>query len=587
MRREFQADVVNSQLPSLVAPELRGATNAHDIMTGFSVQFDPKFYEFQSDAQGISDVPTSMAKDQSIIRLIDDAMPERLELTADHVLNRLGVLTCGGCHRFSAGKEIAPGVVWPQDAGFVHVTEDGVLSPALTNVFLPQRKRILESFLCEFPPQQFVQGPAGGGPLSPLPENDEPDGEVPDGGEPESDVPDDGEPESDVPEDGEPESDVPEDGEPESDEPDGDESESDLPEDVEPESDEPDGDEPESEQPSNHPKFEMGRRYLPPHAEQVWTYIPYETDFPDVPAVFVMPGGEGTTSCDARVRNVDEYGFEVACLRPKFEPRPQGGVTLTFLAIEKGAGYIGEQQIDVDCHGVDQIQTGLPEEKARQSGWQTVPFSQPFRQRPYVLTELQSDHAGRLTDEAVGPHNTLISPAVGSVSRVGLAVAIDFHEQRVSNRNAYEEICYAAFSEGVFETGATENPLTCSVGSSEISSREKHGAQGLPKRRVSLMGKISKLLDALEPDLAMTSVLRDPGRPRSLWERLQETHDQVVAQRSVFLVASLTSRYVSDGGWVRGGFANDGVSQLFVEEDRSYDVERAHGNERVDFLYCR
>jgi hypothetical protein len=58
----------------------------------------------------------------------------------------------------SNGKDLGGGLTWPSSMGFVHVTEaqretapDGTvrfqISPALTNVFLPRRKAVLEAFL--------------------------------------------------------------------------------------------------------------------------------------------------------------------------------------------------------------------------------------------------------------------------------------------------------------------------------------------------------------------------------------------------------------------------------------------------------
>jgi len=74
-----------------------------------------------------------------------------LNLTPDEVINRAGATTCGGCHRFSRGKPVSPTLNWPADAGFVHVTELGELSLALTDVFLPAREQVLENFVCDPP----------------------------------------------------------------------------------------------------------------------------------------------------------------------------------------------------------------------------------------------------------------------------------------------------------------------------------------------------------------------------------------------------------------------------------------------------
>ena len=147
LRVDYQDDLVNQQMGFILAPELNGETRPNAIRTGFSLHASPKFYEFQSDAQGSADDPSVHVTD-SLKQRISAAIPTGINVNADHVMNRLGALTCGGCHRFSAGREIAPGVTWPQDAGFVHVTESGSLSPALHEVFLPQRRAFLEHYLC-------------------------------------------------------------------------------------------------------------------------------------------------------------------------------------------------------------------------------------------------------------------------------------------------------------------------------------------------------------------------------------------------------------------------------------------------------
>jgi hypothetical protein len=73
--------------------------------------------------------------------------------TADEMAARATAQSCGGCHQLSndvllggldgAGNPLK----WPASAGFVHTVENGTRSPALNNVFLPQRKLILAQFL--------------------------------------------------------------------------------------------------------------------------------------------------------------------------------------------------------------------------------------------------------------------------------------------------------------------------------------------------------------------------------------------------------------------------------------------------------
>jgi hypothetical protein len=70
------------------------------------------------------------------------------EIKTDHVLNRAGAMACGGCHQFSASKQIAANVAWPASLGFVHIDEGGILSPALLHAFLPGRLGSLKRAIC-------------------------------------------------------------------------------------------------------------------------------------------------------------------------------------------------------------------------------------------------------------------------------------------------------------------------------------------------------------------------------------------------------------------------------------------------------
>jgi hypothetical protein len=80
-------------------------------------------------------------------------------LTPANIAARAEALSCGGCHQLSTAapnNALGGGVTFPASLGFVHVSEftevgpDGDrfrISPALDNVFLPQRKAVMESFL--------------------------------------------------------------------------------------------------------------------------------------------------------------------------------------------------------------------------------------------------------------------------------------------------------------------------------------------------------------------------------------------------------------------------------------------------------
>lgn len=94
----------------------------------------------------------------SPFRTLLDARAQELGLTSDDIVNRAMALSCGGCHQESVGRPMGGSVPnFPGTLGFVHGSEfsteqgpDGprfLISPALTDHFLPHRRRVLESYL--------------------------------------------------------------------------------------------------------------------------------------------------------------------------------------------------------------------------------------------------------------------------------------------------------------------------------------------------------------------------------------------------------------------------------------------------------
>lgn len=82
-------------------------------------------------------------------------------LTPAHIALRAQALSCAGCHRLNNNVALGGGLIWPASLGFTHVTERVtevvagetrfVLSEALSDFFLPARRKILEDFLNEMP----------------------------------------------------------------------------------------------------------------------------------------------------------------------------------------------------------------------------------------------------------------------------------------------------------------------------------------------------------------------------------------------------------------------------------------------------
>lgn len=153
----FQSTFAHKNVAELVDVD-RGAaipagppTTVGDLIDKVGVDIDDKFYAVESDAGpfGTPDDPAlAIGSNQALKDAIDARIKElkvdqACGLTRSHVLNRMGAMSCGGCHQFSNGKDIAPGIRWPLSLTFVHVDEDGNLSNLLLDRFLPFRFKLM------------------------------------------------------------------------------------------------------------------------------------------------------------------------------------------------------------------------------------------------------------------------------------------------------------------------------------------------------------------------------------------------------------------------------------------------------------
>jgi hypothetical protein len=153
----FQSTFAHTNVAQLVEVD-RGAAipsgppiTVADLIDNIGVDIDDKFYAVESDAGPFStpdDPALAIGTNEALGKAIDARLAglkidQACGLNRGHVLNRMGAMTCGGCHQFSNGKDIAPGVRWPLSATFVHVDEDGALSNLLLDRFLPFRFKLM------------------------------------------------------------------------------------------------------------------------------------------------------------------------------------------------------------------------------------------------------------------------------------------------------------------------------------------------------------------------------------------------------------------------------------------------------------
>jgi hypothetical protein len=82
---------------------------------------------------------------------VGSACPPEDPLTARSILDRASTQTCAGCHAptqfLGFERKIGCGLIWPNSLGEVHIDEQGTLSPALTQVLLPRRAKVLATYL--------------------------------------------------------------------------------------------------------------------------------------------------------------------------------------------------------------------------------------------------------------------------------------------------------------------------------------------------------------------------------------------------------------------------------------------------------
>jgi hypothetical protein len=169
-RHAYQQAFVDQYLLQLFEPDLRMANvvPGNDamieeyisvVLNEFGAEIGNQFNEFQSISSNSEDDPALKA--EGIRPRIDLALSQSgaslQGVTTDEALARAGAITCGGCHEFSNGDTLGHvadrEIKWPNSRGFVHIDENGNISPALEKVNLPWRRQKLYEMLCTEPKQ--------------------------------------------------------------------------------------------------------------------------------------------------------------------------------------------------------------------------------------------------------------------------------------------------------------------------------------------------------------------------------------------------------------------------------------------------
>jgi hypothetical protein len=162
---EFQESYQLSTMPSILAPEHEGIDPSEDGGVSFvgamSAPVEEHFEEFQATSHFGGEIVPALVSNEMALRIAcwlegaetegcEDIVPapDTATVTVDHVIERTKRAgTCDGCHRVGSSAEVAPGIFWPQDRAFMHVTTTGTLSDALHGTFLPPRSAGLVSMI--------------------------------------------------------------------------------------------------------------------------------------------------------------------------------------------------------------------------------------------------------------------------------------------------------------------------------------------------------------------------------------------------------------------------------------------------------
>lgn len=152
---QFRAQLLNS-LPKLASSQ------------GFGIQFSPMQATWNAGSSMISVDPeldfTSRAfagePGQSFWADMKAAIAEKNlnancptddPLLPEHLIQRVSVLSCAGCHApeqfLGSSRAIGCGQTWPIVPQQAHIDEFGKLSPALTDTFLPRRADVFSMYL--------------------------------------------------------------------------------------------------------------------------------------------------------------------------------------------------------------------------------------------------------------------------------------------------------------------------------------------------------------------------------------------------------------------------------------------------------
>jgi hypothetical protein len=150
--KQFANTFVADNLTSLGAKKLTQITMTvwPEDLSGESALGGESVNDYAARAAGNQYLHDYLAKGITDLGL-GDGCPEDDPLTSESLLRRATMDSCAGCHApaqfLGPERKIGCGLTWPDSLGEVHIDEQGRRSPALQEVFLPQRAKVLTTYL--------------------------------------------------------------------------------------------------------------------------------------------------------------------------------------------------------------------------------------------------------------------------------------------------------------------------------------------------------------------------------------------------------------------------------------------------------
>lgn len=284
-----------------------------------------------------------------------------------------------------------------------------------------------------------------------------------------------------------------------------------------------------------------------------WSTFLFQGAFSDVPIVVVLPSSEGSDPAAVRLRGISASGFEAKVVEPAGNDGTHVDMNVTYLAALPGVRLLGGTGLMLEAGRIStkKVQAGG---QCRLSGltpsWEDISFVQGFSSAPALLTTVQTlnNEQNDITTQFSQPWLTV---AVRDLKSTSARLALELAETSMQGPGLQmqaEDIGYVALEQGtgVLQTSGTGASVNVAA---VLSPRVVRGWDN---------GPVGVSLGA---DLGVTSPL---------------------------ILASQSSRFGGDGGWLRLDLANQPPNAthaaFLVDEDQTCNVERQHTTEQVSVV---